>query len=225
MQVQSAQNGQVAVTWTDTSTFTAQVTISASSIKAGDCLTAVAPSGTDASATAFTATTVSVTQPVNGSCSGGFGGAGARPTGSGFPTGAPRSGYPSGARPSGSGATRQFGTVASGSVVSVSGSTIVVAARDFGARQRAGASATASPSPTTTDKTVSVAATTTISATQSATASAVVVGKCATVRGTADSSGAVTATSVAITTPTNGQCGAGRFGRAAGAAPTSGATP
>jgi hypothetical protein len=93
--------------------------------------------------------------------------------------------------------------IASGSVVSVSGSTIVVAARDFtGGTSSTGSSGSA----TTTNKTVTLTAKTKITGERSATSTAVKVGRCATARGSADSSGAVKATSISITDPVDGSC-------------------
>ena len=218
MQVQNPQTGQVAVSWSASTTFTQQVAVTASSVKAGDCVTAIAPSGTSASAATFTASTVSVNQPANGLCDGGFGGGG-RPSGfpsgsrpSGFPSGTPRSGFP------GNGAGRTV-AIASGKVVSVSGSTIVVAARDFRPGSQGSSSSSSSRgTPATTNKTVTLTATTKITATQTATASAVKVGRCATAQGSTDTSGAVAATRISVTDPTNGTCttGFGRFGGAGG---------
>lgn len=215
MQVQSRQNGQVAVSWTAATTFTQQVDVAAGSLKAGDCVTAVAPSGTSANAASFTASTVSVSTPTDGSCTGGrFGAGGARPSGAPRPSARPSrttrpSGFPSGAARGRAG----FGAVASGSVVSVSGSTLVIAARTFGS---------GTSTPTTTNKTVTLGSATKITTEQRATASAVKVGRCATARGSADASGAVTATSVAITDPVDGQCGGFGFGGFGGGNGTSG---
>lgn len=214
MQVQSQANGQVAVHWTASTTFTQQVSVPAGSLKAGDCITAIGGPGTSATAASFVAGTVSVRASTNGSCmggrDGGFPGAGVRPSGarpSGVRTGGtPPSGFPTGG--AGSRSRTGFGAIASGSVVSVSGSTLVVASRDFG-------SGTASP--TTTNTTVTLGAATKITAEKSATASAIKVGRCATARGTADSSGTVTATNVAITEPVDGHCGG--FGGGFGGAP------
>jgi hypothetical protein len=212
MQVQSRQNGQVAVHWTATTKFTQQVKVAASSIEAGDCVTATAGPGTSPTATSFAASTLSVSAPTDGSCTGRdgqFGGGGARP--SGFPTGARPSGFPTGGPPSGfpTGAARNrgragFGAIARGSVTSVSGNTLVIAAREFGS---------GSSSPATSTTTVTLSSATTITSEKSATASAIKVGRCATARGSADSSGTVTATALVITDPANGQCGAfGSFG-------------
>ena len=229
MQVQNQQTGQVAVRWTPSTKFTQQTTLPASSIKAGACVTAIANPGTSTTATAFTASTVSVRATTNGSCTGGpggFGGGGTPP--SGFPSGATRpsglpSGFPTGP-PSGilgnrSPAGRSM-AIASGSVLSVSGSTLVVAARDFTPGSPDGTS--------TTNKTITLAPTTKITGQRAATASAVKLGRCATAQGGTDSSGAVTATTINITDPANGICttgfgGFGGFGAGTNAAGSPGA--
>jgi Domain of unknown function (DUF5666) len=208
LQVQNAQAGQVAVTWTAATKFTQQVTLSLGSIKAGDCVTAAATAGSPTAAS-FTATAVTVSQAVNGRCFGGFGGAVPSP-GSSFQARPRPSGTPSFARPSGAARTGAFAT---GSVVSVSSSTIVVASRSFG--PGAGASPGASAG-TTTNKTVTLTSATKITTVRSATAAAATVGRCVTAQGKADSTGAVAATSIAVTDPVNGQCTSGFGGFGAG---------
>lgn len=196
-QVQNPQSGQVAVTWTASTSFTQQTTTSLASVKPGDCVSAVGPQGTTPTATSFTATSLTVSSPVNGSCTGGFRGPGNGQRPSGFPTNGQRpSGFPTGSRPSGfpSGARGNFGALAVGTVTSVSGSSVVIAARQFG-------------SDSTTNKTISVGSSTKITTTTAAKASAVKVGKCLTAQGKADSSGAVTATNVHLSDAVNGQCG------------------
>jgi hypothetical protein len=195
MQVQSQQNGQVAVSWSTATSFTDTVPTTVRAIKAGDCVLAVGPSGSSPSATSFTSATLSVSPPVNGAC-----GAAGRGNGQGQGTRAPRSGFPGGG-PRPSGAPGGGGAaVANGSVTSVSGSTIVIASRAGGTGP--------------TSRTVTVGASTTIITLAKATSRAVKVGRCATVQGAADSSGTVAATTVRITNPVNGQCG-GRFGAGA----------
>lgn len=199
MQVQNQQTGQVAVSWSASTKFRHQVAVTIADVKAGDCVAAVAPSGTDSSATSFTATTLTISPAVNGSCTGGAAG----PGGSGGPgggrfTGAPPSGFPSGKLPSGlpSGVQgRPIAAVTAGKVTSVSGSTLVVAARQFG-----------SSSTSTTNKTVTVDEKTKITTEAATTSTSLKVGKCVTAQGKADSAGTVAATSVRITDPTNGQC-------------------
>ncbi len=200
MQVQNPQVGQVAVTWTSSTKFSHQVATTLAAVKAGDCITAMAPAGTSFTATSFTATSLVVT---SGACTIGTG---PRPSGfpsggpSGFPSGRP-SGFPSGARPSGFPSGRgRFGAVASGKVTSISGSTLTIAARQF---NQTG----------TSTKTITVTPSTKITTEAATTASSVKVGKCVSAEGSADSTGAVTATRVQITDPVNGQCGTfRRFG-------------
>jgi hypothetical protein len=207
MQVQNQQTGQVAVSWSASTKFTHQVAISLVDVHAGDCAAAIAPSGTDSSATSFTATTLTISPAVNGECTGAAGG----PRG-GRLTGAPPSGFPSGQRPSGlpSGASGRptggaLAAVAAGKVTSVSGSTVVVAARQFG-----------SSSTSTTNKTVTVDAKTKITTEAATTSKSLKVGKCVTAQGKADSTGTVAATTVRITDPASGQCGLFFGGRGQG---------
>jgi len=215
LQVQNAQVGQVAVTWTAATKFTQQVSLSLGSIKAGDCVTAAATAGSPTAAS-FTATAVTVSQAVNGRCFGGFGGGTVPSPGSSFQARPRPSGTRSFARPSGAARTGAFAT---GSVVSVSGSTIVVASRSFGpgAGASPGASASSGASAgTTTNKTVTLTSATKITTVRSATATAATVGRCVTAQGKADSTGTVAATSIAVTDPVNGQCTSGFGGFGAG---------
>ena len=203
MQVQNPQSGQVAVAWTATTSFTHTVTTSLAAVQVGQCVTAVGPAGTPRSASSFTATTLMVSKPVDGSCAGRPGGAGGqRPSGvpagtnrppgfpSGFPTGGNLpSGFPSGA------AGGNFGAFVSGKVTSVTGSKVVVAARAFGSSNSA-----------TTSKTITAGARTVVTTEASTTAASVKVGLCVTAQGKADSTGTVAARSVRISKPVNGQC-------------------
>jgi Domain of unknown function (DUF5666) len=190
MQVQSQQSGQVAVSWSGSTKFSHTVTTSISAVKPGQCVTAVASSGTSSSAMAFTASTMVVSSPVNGQCTGGFGGArGQRPSGN--PSGGrPPSGFPSGAA-----GRSGIGAIASGKVMSVTSSTLVVASQNFG------------PSNSTpTSKTVTANTSTKITTDAPTTSTSVKVGSCVSAQGTANSAGTVAATSVRISDPTNGQC-------------------
>jgi hypothetical protein len=210
MQVQSQQNGQVAVTWTASTKFSHTVTTTLAAVKAGDCVIASAQTGTS-SASSFTASTLIVSSPTNGSCGArGFGG-GQRPPGqrpSNFPSGRPSrfpSGRPSGF-PSGAAGRNRVRAFADGKVSSVSGSTLVVAAQ----QRQPGSTKNA-----TTTKKITIGSSTKITTNAATTSRSVAVGKCATAQGKADSTGTVTATSVQITDPVNGQCsgGFGGFGR------------
>jgi hypothetical protein len=196
MQVQNPQAGQVAVTWTSTTTFSHPVATTLSAVKAGDCVIATAPSGT--TSTSFTATAVSVSMPVNGQCGGGPAGTGGPGNGQ-RPTGQRPTGFPSGppGRPAGGGA------FATGTISSVSGSSLVIAARQPGT--------TAS-----TNRDITAGAQTKITTQKSTTSKSLKVGLCVSAQGSADSTGTVTASSVRISNPVNGQCslgfGAGRTG-------------
>jgi hypothetical protein len=179
MQVQSQQTGQVAVSWTSSTTFSHSVTTAFSAVKAGDCVVATAPSGS--AGTSFTATALTVSTPVNGQCGGGQRPAGQRP--SGLPSGAP--------------GQRAGGAFATGTVTSMSGSIVVIAARQPG------------PNGSTTNRSITVGPQTKITTPQSTTSQSVKVGLCVSAQGSADSSGTVTASSVRISDPVNGQCTTG----------------
>jgi hypothetical protein len=213
MQVQSQQAGQVAVTWKSSTTFRQTVTMSASKITKGDCVVAVADSGSNAQSSKITAGTITVSKPTNGTCTAGFAGGsrpggfpsrgnfpsgGAFPSTGNFPSGAARSAFPGGAARSGSpGGTGGF---TAGQVQSVSGETLTVRARQFGASG-------------TTTRTVVIDAKTSVRTQASTTANALHVGKCVTATGKTDSSGTVAARTVSVSDPTNGQCGGfGAFG-------------
>lgn len=221
MEVQDPATGQVTVTFTNKTTFTQTVTVPASAIVAGDCVTAVATSSNaSASAaasatappTAITATMVAVSTPRGGSCAGpriGTGTQQAPPSGapSELPSGVP-SGLPSGSRTGGA-----FGRAVFGQVSSVSGSSLVVheAARGSQAAR---------------DVTVTTDSATVITEQRTATAAALQVGKCISAAGTTDATGAVAATRIAISSPTANGCTAtfGRFGGRGGFNTGSGAT-
>lgn len=198
MQVQG-QDGQTAVTWTDATTFTAQVAGTASDVVVGSCVVAIGDSE-DA------VTRVTVTQAEDGACSmGGMrGGGGQAPDGqtppSGRPTGMP-SGMPSGGPtgvPSGmpSGGPQGLGAMTAGLVTAVDGSTVTVTQTAPGSTEE-----------TTSSFTLSADAT--VTATAAATSADAIVGSCASARGETDSTGALTATSVSLSQATDGQCGGG----------------
>lgn len=200
MQVQNPQSGQVAVKWTSSTTFSHPVTVALSAVRPGDCVVATASSSSSSSS--FTATAVTVSSPVNGQCTGPGGG----PRPGGFPAGHRPSDFPSGAshRPgAGRGGGPPNGGFVAGTVSSVSGRSIVVAARQFG-------------SGSTTNRTVSLTQQTKITKQKATTPSALKAGLCVAAQGNADSTGTVTATRVRITDPVNGQCtlglGGGRNG-------------
>jgi hypothetical protein len=101
-------------------------------------------------------------------------------------------------------------------VTAVNGSTMTVAATTFGNRQRAGATGgtTASPSatPSTTPVVVTTTAATTYTKTVSAAAKDLAVGLCVTALGSANDTGAITASLIASQPPVNGECTGGLGG-------------
>ena len=242
MEVQSEQSGQVTVNWSTSTTFSETVAVAASSVAAGDCVTVT---GTVAKKTKkLTAKTVTISQPTAGSCStGGFGGAGGAGGGGGrFGGGTPPSGgtRPSGAAggsgeapaggPGGGGAGRPTTSntgFASGTVKTVTSSTLTItgisSAAFSGTAPKKGAKSSASTKKAATPKTTTVkialASSTTYTEGQSAASSALAVGDCVTATGSDDSTGAVSATSVHITSTGGKTCttGFGGFGGGAGA--------
>lgn len=189
LQIQDG-SAQTAVTYTGRTTFTAQVTGSVSDLDKGDCVV-VFSSSADQNASAVTATAVSVSESVDGTCAAGFGGSGGfgdRPPGapSGQPAdggqapgGGQASGAPSAGMPDGGGRPR------SGTLTALSGDTLTVAVSQPGSKD-------------TSDVTVMTTGTTTVTVTEASTSSAAEVGVCATVNGKADDTGAVTATTITL---------------------------
>jgi hypothetical protein len=226
-QVQSQQDGQVAVTWNGSTTFTKQVSAKLSDVKVGSCVVVApaAPASTGgaggASSTATTApTTVAATtvrispKGTDGSCSGSFGGAGGgtRPQFNGQAGGS--GGFSGGSQPPQGAGSRQifrgFGG-AFGEVTSVGANSLVVKASTPQFSQTGG-----TPTTTTRNVTVTVTKTTTYTTTGKGAASDVKVGQCMRAQGSSDSTGAVTAKTVQISAATNGACST-TFARGAGA--------
>ena len=204
-QVQSQQSGQVAVTWTARTSFTRQVAATKAAVKVGEC-GMVTGSGSS-SATDLTAASVRIVPAGSeGTCT--FGGGGRSGAPGGQPGGTPptgegaRTGQPSPPAGAGSGG-RGFGG-AFGEVTKVSSSGFTVASTGPGASDQA----------TTSTVSVRVAASTSYTTTAKASASDVKVGACMRAEGTADDTGAVTATTVALSTAVKGSCE--QFGRPGG---------
>ncbi|HTZ42302.1 MAG TPA: hypothetical protein VMB79_00435 [Jatrophihabitans sp.] len=199
IEVQDPSTGQVSVVYGTSTRFSQQRSTTVGSLAVGQCVTASAPSTSSGSAapssrpTTFTATAITVVPAVNGTCSGaGFGG------GSGFGGGRPSgSARPSGAPPSGA-ARGRFGDFATGTLKSISGSTLTIQAQD-----RQGG--------TTTD-TITVTSATTVTETVSTTSAALKVGECVTATGSTGTTGTVSATRIALSTPGPNGCTSG-FGR------------
>jgi hypothetical protein len=190
LQIQDG-SAQTAVTYTSKTTFTAQVAGSVSDLDEGDCVV-VFSSTTDENASSVTATSVSGSEAVDGTCAAGFGGAGARPSGapggqppvgsqapSAAPGGTPPGGAPSAGMPGGGGRPR------SGKVTSINGDQLTVAVSQPSSED-------------TSDVTVTTTDSTTVTVAQASKASAAKAGVCATVNGKADDTGAVTATTITL---------------------------
>lgn len=207
-QVQSSDSGQVAVSWTSSTTFTKQVAASLSDVAVGDCVmvtsetTGSAPSADQTTPPAppaeVTATSVRISEPVDGSCTPAGGpGSGQGPSGQG-PSGQPPAAgqVPGGTPPDGArfrGFAGAFGTVTS------------VGATGFEVSSTRPALGEAAAETTTV--TVTVVGATTYTTTAEGSAADVKVGQCVRAEGAADDTGAVTATAIAVTPPVDGGCG------------------
>lgn len=216
IQVNDGEN-QTSVSFSTDTTITSTVAASLEDVAVGVCVS-VTTSADDET----TAATVAISDPVDGECAavGGPGGGGSGAP-SGMPTDAPASGdmpdagdMPSGAPTGAPGADGSaggfagFGGRVSGLVGAVSGSTITVESANSGTDADS-----ASSDVTVTDDT-------TFTTQADADADALTVGSCAVVRGEADDSGAVVATSIAVSEA--GDTGCQTFG-AGGGAPAGGA--
>lgn len=191
LQVQGA-SGQNAVTWSDVTSFTEQVTGTAADLVAGSCVSVRSSSVTASATGTTTAPSVTVSEPVDGQCVGLAGGAG-RPGGvrSGMPTDAPPEGMPSGMP---SGAPGGWAGGITGTVVSLVDGVLTVSVT------RPGDPAAAST------ETVVVDAATTVRKTVAASASALAVGRCAWANGSTDSTGTVAAISIRLSDAVGGAC-------------------
>ena len=198
MQVQDTES-QTAVSYTDDTTITAQVSGSLSDLEVGDCVFVT----TDA-ADATVATLVTVTAAVDGECGiAGFAAGGGAPADGAAPGGDARGGgaAPEGEAPADApvgagegGAPTGFAAVTTGAVTAVdaSGFTVEATGRDDA----------------TTSTTLSVTEATSIVVTVDADASVLVVGKCVTAQGEADTSGGYAATALVVSEPGDEGCSA-----------------
>ena len=225
MEVQNPTSGQVTVTFTATTPITDTVAVTSKDVTVGSCVTVVGkPSAAGAAAKSVTATSVTISAPVKGACTGaggfgGFGGGGFG--GGGFGRGGggagatPRPSFSPRPRPSGSRGAFGNGAFggANGKVTSVSASGFVVQGRN-----RATGSTGSAGSTSTTSVTVTATAATKYLKTVTAAPSALKVGQCVTALGTANSIGAIAARSIRISQPgptgcVTGFAGRGGFGR------------
>jgi Domain of unknown function (DUF5666) len=210
LEVQNPTSGQVTVTFTATTPITDTVAVTSKDVTVGSCVTVVGkPSAGGAPATSVTATSVTISAPVKGNCTGagGFGAGGFGGFGRGQGGSTPRPSFSPRPRPTGSRgafANGAFGG-ANGKVTSVSATGFVVQSRN----RAAGAN---------TSITVITTAASKYLKTVTAASSALKVGQCITAVGTANSIGAVAARSIRISQPGPNGCvsgfgGPGGFGR------------
>lgn len=211
LQVQSTDE-QTALTYTDSTTIDQRVSATIGDVTAGVCVSAFSgmPQGASSSSSSSSGsgavTTVMITAATDSSCqqAGPAGAGGTRPTDP--PTDMPSApaGGGSGERPSGAPTGAPGGAgggFVSGLVKSVSGSTITVKTTDG-------------------TETITVSADTAFTKTRAATADALVVGKCITATGKADTSGGYAATAITVSDKGENGCtqgfGGGRQGAGTG---------
>jgi hypothetical protein len=189
-------SGQSGVTYTGKTAISESRQASAAALKAGLCaVVRGAAGGASASAgTTVTAESVSLSAPTGGTCqAAGFGGGqrpGRRP--SGAPTAGPLT-PPSAAPSVGPNGRRFGGQAAFGKITSVSGNTMVVAASQPGSTGTV-------PTP------VTLTAATMYTIQAKASPKAVTRGKCVFATGSADKTGATTATALRLGAAANGSC-------------------
>jgi hypothetical protein len=202
LQVQNATE-QTAVTYSASTKFTAERSTNLNAVQVGSCIVATAKSASNGSTQArrLTADAVRIEPARNGHCGGGPGltrPGGAPP--SSFPTGLPSGAIVQGPPQSGgpTGGRTTIGSAIAGKVTGIDGTTITVATTTPGP--------SSSSSATQTTGTVHVTDATGYTTTAAATHRALKIGLCAVVSGTADSTGAVAATRIALSRKTNGSC-------------------
>lgn len=203
-------DSQVAVTWTDSTTFTQQISGSADDVKVGSCVMVTPAEDSSSSTDAVAAGSVRITEATDDGCSmgGGMGGGMGGPQGGGMPPEGkapngerPEGKAPNGERPDKAGGPR--GGFAAGEVTAVTGSGFTVKSQRPG-----GEDATAVEVTTSGD--------TTYAKTAKASSDDVKVGVCVTSRGESDDTGAITATSISIADQVDGECSMGGFRGGAG---------
>jgi hypothetical protein len=244
LQVQNTTT-QTAVKYTDSTKLSQSVTGAQSDLAVGKCIsvrsadtgsTTGAPTTTDDS-TPVAASSVTISDPVNGTCVGGIGGfgGGGGGGGGGFGGGA-RGNRGQGANAQGTTGQAQTGQTptsqaptgangrggiggrgADGKITKIDGDTVTIEMqqRQFnqGGTAAAGTAASSTPTVTTVSRTVTVSSATTYTKTVSAAASDLKVGKCVTALGSADSNGAITATSISLRpADATGSCTTAMFG-------------
>lgn len=197
LQVQS-DTAQTQVTFSDSTAITESRSVGVSAVRVGDC---VVVNGSDSSGDTVTAQMVNVSTAVNGECSSGLPGGGGAP-GRSRPSGAPS--IPEGATPP-SGAPGGAGggfTIASGKVTSVAASGLELT----GQLRKV---ASGGPSSSAGSVKVTLASGGTVMKQVTVSASVLVVGQCARALGDPDAKGAISATSINVSAPTDGSCSGG----------------
>lgn len=188
LQVQSTTQ-QTAVTYSGSTRFTIATSAKRSVVAKGVCVRVLSDPTATPAASLVTASSVSISAPVNGSCTTVRPGAAAR--GNRNAAGQP----PAGSTPRyGAGGGVGRGRPVAGLVAAVSRTGFTV-------------TETTAPGATpSTPVTVTTTSTTTYTEQKVATAKAVEVGLCAVARGTSDSTGTIAATAIALSPQTNGTC-------------------
>ncbi|MET3963042.1 hypothetical protein ABIE44_002976 [Marmoricola sp. OAE513] len=209
------QNGQVAVTWNGSTTFTQQVEARLADVEVGTCVVVQsASSAADDSSEAPTeaaATSVRIApKGADGTCAAGLGGGGPRLSTNG---GQPPSGFPSGAPTDvpggGNGGPRMRafgGAVGEVTAVSAGGFTVKSSVPQL---DGSAPSAGSTPKVSETSVAVTVSSATTYTTTGKATAADVKVGSCLRAQGETDDTGAVTAKTIALSPAVDGECTSG----------------
>ena len=197
LQVQSA-NAQNTVTYSGATKFTQVIP---GQVVVGDCVIVTGTPATG-STQALTATSARILAKVNGSC------ARTGSNGAGLSGGSQFSQRPPGAPNGGSGTRRAFAS-ATGTVSSVTGTTVLVKGM---LRNGPGTASAATPT-TPTTITVTLPASATVTQTVPATSAEAVVGQCARAIGPANSVGAISAKSITISRPGANGCRTGFGGR------------
>lgn len=212
-------SGQVTVNVTGSTVIIQTVAATATDLAVGQCVSAT---GTKSSSGAVAARAVTINEiaSANGTCAGRFG------RGGGFGAGRFRGGARAGGAAGGSAAgntTRstlsaaqraRFANlgISTGKVTTISGNTVDVQVPP------PPTTTTGASSPATNRRRITPAgsftfnSSTTFTKTESATASTLAVNQCVTAFGSSNSTGAVTATRIAIRPPVNGSCSTGRGG-------------
>jgi hypothetical protein len=221
LEVQNPTSGQVTVTFTGSTPITDTVSVTAKDVTVGSCVTVVGkPSTTGSAASSVTATTVTISAPVKGDCTGagGFGGGGFGGT---RPSGAPRPSFSARPRPTGSQGAFGNGAFggADGKVLSVSATGFVVQARS----RTAGAAGSTGSAATVRSVTVITNSASKYLKTVSAAPAALKVGQCITAVGATNSIGAIAAQSIRISQPGPTGCVTGFSGRGGFGRPTTNA--